>query len=79
MSFLVGSARQGTRKSGTAMSASTTQAELEIFCETCDPDIATASEVPLGANLAAGIAPEDPDARQYWLWDADPLEEEPCP
>ena len=33
---------------------------------------------PLGANLAANIAPEDPDDRQYWLWDVDELEEEKC-
>jgi hypothetical protein len=32
----------------------------------------------LGANLAAEIPPEDPDDRQYWLWDVDPLEEESC-
>ena len=33
---------------------------------------------PLGANLAANIVPEDPDDRQYWLWDVDELEEEIC-
>jgi hypothetical protein len=35
----------------------------------------------LGANLAARTPPEDPDDRQYWLWDVDELEEEeePCP
>lgn len=35
-------------------------------------------ETPLGANLAARIAPEDPDDRQYWLWDVDELETEKC-
>lgn len=35
-------------------------------------------EVPLGANLRAGIAPEDPDSRQFWIWDSDELEEEQC-
>ena len=37
-------------------------------------------ESRLGANLEAGIAPEDPDDRQYWLWDVDelPTEENEC-
>ena len=36
------------------------------------------AESALGANLEASIAPEDPDDRQYWLWDVDELEEEKC-
>ena len=32
----------------------------------------------LGAKLRERIAPEDPDDRQYWLWDVDELEEEIC-
>jgi len=34
------------------------------------------AEMRLGANLEAQIAPEDPDERQYWLWDVDELPEE---
>ncbi len=37
-------------------------------------------ETRLGANLEAEMVPEDPDDRQYWLWDVDDFEEEePCP
>ena len=36
------------------------------------------ADSPLGAKLREGIAPEDPDDRQYWLWDVDELEEEIC-
>ena len=39
----------------------------------CLPD-----ESRLGADLEAGLVPEDPDDRQYWLWDVDSLEEEKC-
>jgi hypothetical protein len=37
------------------------------------------AETRLGANLEAVIVPEDPDDRQYWMWDVDDLEDEPCP
>ena len=43
-------------------------------------DTCPSPETRLGANLEAEIVPEDPDDRQYWLWDVDDLEEEePCP
>ena len=48
------------------------------FMGVVDPCLTADS--PLGAKLREGIAPEDPDDRQYWLWDVDdlPTEDEEC-
>lgn len=32
----------------------------------------------LGGHLRAHLVPEDPDDRQYWLWDVDDLPTEKC-
>lgn len=36
------------------------------------------ADMLLGANVAPNLVPEDPDDRQYWLWDVDDLETEIC-
>lgn len=70
------------RKSGIVRIADTTASAHD---ESLDPsdwgvlDLDPPTPMRLGANLAAGIPTEDPDARQFWIWDSDPLEEEPCP
>jgi len=35
-------------------------------------------ETRLGGHLEQHLVPEDPDDRQYWLWDVDPLQTEKC-
>ena len=35
-------------------------------------------DMALGADVARHLVPDDPDDRQYWLWDVDPLETEIC-
>ncbi len=70
-------------RSGTVRIADTTATQQTELFEGSDGAgdlcLPPPPETPLGANLAAGIPTEDPDARQFWIWDSDPIEEEPCP
>ena len=61
-------------------SASTTRTTRDSFEEVSGvSEDQNTSESLLGSNLAANMPPEDVDDRQYWIWDLDELEDEPCP